>query len=301
MGIAYYHSLPVFKRYFRPESVAEAVPYLSQYNGEARILAGGTDLLVLMRARKLKPGCIIDIKGMREADRIGIANGKLKIGALATLRKVELAEIVRHGWPLLNEAISQMASIQIRNMATVVGNICRASPSGDTLPPLLILEATVDIAYPGGSRSVALQDFLTAPGETGLKTSEMVTGIQIPLLPEKAATAFFRITRVAADLAKVNAAAMVVQKENECLEARIALGGVSPTAFRAREAESYLKGKTMDTRVIEKAAGLAASESHPISDVRSSEEYRREICRVLVSRAIKTCLARNQGGGKDTV
>jgi CO/xanthine dehydrogenase FAD-binding subunit len=142
---------------------------------------------------------------------------------------------------------------------------------------------------------VALADFLTGPGSTLLQPSEMVTGLAIPCLPEEASTSFLRITRVAADLAKVNVAVMIRRRGNVCLEARIALGGVAPTAFRSRRSEDFLKGKVLDREAIEQSARLASQESRPITDVRSSLEYRREMCQVLVSRAITNCVERVQG------
>ena len=180
-------------------------------------------------------------------------------------------------------------------MGTVIGNICRASPAADTAPPLLALEARVEIAGPGGSRVVPLEDFFIAPGETVLKPGEMVAGIRVPKLQANTGTAFLRITRVAADLAKVNVASVVTIKDGACQEARIALGGVAPTPIRAKKAEGFLAGKKLEDEVIEKAAGLAADESRCIDDVRSTAEYRKEVVKVLVSRAIRICQTRAQG------
>lgn len=295
MSIIYYHTMPTFEHYFQPETVTEAMSLLVRYGEEAKILAGGTDLLVLMRSRSVVPKCVVDITGLPGLDYIKKEKtDTLKIGALATLRAVELSDLVKEEYPLLNEAVTRMANTQIRNMATVVGNICRASPSADTAPPLLALEASVEISGPDESRIVPLESFFTGPGETILKPSEMVTEILVPKLRTNTGTAFLRATRVAADLAKVSAASVVMVEDGTCKVARIALGGVAPTPIRARNSEDLLMGNKLDDRVIEEAASLAVEESKPISDVRSTEEYRREICKVLVSRAIKTSLERAQ-------
>jgi aerobic carbon-monoxide dehydrogenase medium subunit len=286
----YYHTLPVLRGYFRPETLSEALSYLSQYGSRSRILAGGTDLLVMMRSRKIKPRYILDIKAIQGIADIKMKNNFLHIGAGVTLREVEQSELVQQKCPLLSEAVSQMASLQIRNMGTVAGNICRASPSADTLTPLLVMGARVEISCAQRKRTVTLENFLTGPGETALESYEMVTAVQIPELPENASAAFLRLTRVAADLAKVSASVLLIQQDNVCMEARIALGGVASTAFRSYQAEKFMVGKHLDEKVIEAAADLAAAESRPISDVRSSLEYRKEACRTLVSRAIKTCL-----------
>lgn len=295
MSIIYYNTMPTFEYYFRPETVEEVVSLLMRYGEEAKILAGGTDLLVLMRSRSVVPKCVVDITRLPGLDYIKKEKtDTLKIGALATLRAVELSNLVKEEYPLLNEAVTRMANTQIRNMATVVGNICRASPSADTAPPLLALEASVEISGPDESRIVPLESFFTGPGETVLKPSEMVTEILVPKLRTNTGTAFLRATRVAADLAKVSVASVVVVEDGTCKVARIALGGVAPTPIRARAAEDLLMGNKLEDRVIEEAASLAVEESKPISDVRSTEEYRREICKVLVSRAIKTSLERAQ-------
>jgi len=287
--------MPTFEHYFQPKTIGEAVSLLARYGEGARILAGGTDLLVLMRSRAVVPSSVVDITRVPGLDYIrhDKANN-LEIGALATLRDVELSKIVEEEYPLLHEAVSQMASTQVRHMGTVVGNLCRASPAADTAPPLLSLEARVEIAGPSESRAVPLDGFFTAPGETVLKYNEMVTGIRVPKLPANTGTAFLRVTRIAADLAKASAASVVTVKDGTCEDVRIALGGVAPTPIRARKAEDFLTGKKLEDGVIEKAAGLAADESTPISDVRSTEEYRKEISKVLVSRAIKICQKRAQ-------
>jgi carbon-monoxide dehydrogenase medium subunit len=266
---------------------------LDRYGENASILAGGTDLLVLMRSRAIVPNCIVDITGVSELDYIKQGDSDaLNIGALTTLRAVELSKSIREGYPLLYEAVSQMATTQVRYMGTVAGNICRASPSADTAPPLLVLDASVEIAGSKQNRVVPIADFFVAPGETVLKHNEMVTGVQIPKLEANTGTAFLRLTRVAADLTKVSAASAVTIKDGMCQKARIALGGVAPTPIRAKKTEEFLTGKKLDDEVIEKAASLVTEEISPISDVRSTSEYRMETSKLLVSRVLKLCKER---------
>lgn len=296
MGIIYYTTLPALEYYFQPKTVSDAISLLISHGEEAKILAGGTDLLVLMRNRALKPECIIDITKIPGLDYISYHDEDgLRIGALATLRAVELSEVVKDNYLVLHEAAQQMGSTQVKNMGTVVGNLCRASPSADTAPPLLVLDAELRIAGPTETRVVPLESFFIGPGQTVLKYYEMVTEIVVPNLPAGTGMAFLRATRVAADLAKVNVASAVIVKNGACEDARIALGGVAPTPIRARKAEEVLKGEKLGDGVVQEAAEMAATEIQPIDDVRSTAEYRKELSKVLVRRAIRLSQQRAQG------
>jgi CO/xanthine dehydrogenase FAD-binding subunit len=296
MDIIYYTTLPPLEYYFQPKTVSDAVSLLVSYGEEAKILAGGTDLLVLMRSRALRPQCIIDITRVPGLDYISYHDEDgLRIGALATLRAVELSKVVKDKYLVLYEAVQQMGSTQVKNMGTVVGNLCRASPAADTAPPLLVLEAEVRIAGPIETRTVPLEGFFIGPGQTVLEYYEMVTEIIVPGLPAGTGMAFLRATRVAADLAKVNVAAAVTVKNGACEDARIALGGVAPTPIRARKAEEVLKGEKLGDGVVQEAAEIAATEIRPIDDLRSSAEYRQELSKVLVRRAIRLSQQRAQG------
>ncbi len=291
-----YTTVPAFEHYYRPETVEEAVALLASCGQEAKLLAGGTDLINLMRDRALRPKCLIDITRIPGLDTITVdATGTLRIGALVTLKGVGHLPAVREGWPLLCEAIFCMGMTQLRNMGTVVGNICRASPAADSAPALLVLEASVEIKGPGTTRVVPLREFFTGPGHTVLGDSEMVTEIQVPKLPAGTGTAFLKQTRVAEDLAKVNVAALLVVHDGGCQEARIALGGVAPTPIRVPKAEAVLRGNKLDDELIAQAALTAAGETRPITDVRSTAEYRKELSKVLVGRALKTAGERAQG------
>ena len=288
MSIIYYQTLPAVEHYFRPKTIGEAISLLTRYGEKGKILAGGTDLLVLMRGRTLTPKYIIDIRGIADLEYVKQDGDTLKIGALATLRSVELKLSKKEEFLSLYEAIHKMGSTQIRNMGTVVGNICRASPSSDTAPPLLTLEASVEIFGPEGTRTISLNDFFTGPGETVVKHNEIVTEIQVSRFRTGSGTAFLRMTRVAADLAKVNVATLIAieGRDETCHDARIALGGVAPTPMRARKAELLLKGSKLNGELINEVALTAANETQPITDIRSTQEYRKSLSEVLVRRAI---------------
>jgi carbon-monoxide dehydrogenase medium subunit len=285
-----------FEEYLKPKTIEEAVSFLARCGKEAKLLAGGTDLLNLVRNGALMPKWVIDIAEIPELDYVRVdETGSLRIGALATLKVVGQSQVVTEGWPIICEAIRRMGMTQLRNMGTVVGNICRASPSADSASTLLVLDAVVEIKGPGKSRNVPLGEFFTGPGMTVLNDDEMVTGISVPKLPAGAGTAFLKQTRVAEDLAKVNVATLVVRQNGVCKEARIGLGGVAPTPMRAREAEEILRGKQLDDKLLEQAAKEAADETKPITDLRSTAEYRKELSKVLVGRAIKIAWERTQG------
>lgn len=292
----YHRTLPAIERYLRPKTVDEAVSFLADYGKESKILAGGTDLIIMMRGRDLTPKSIIDINDVRTLDYITHEDGVLKIGALATIRSVELSPVVKQRYLCLYEAAQQMATIQVKNMGTVVGNICRASPAADTALPLLALEARVAVTGPAGTRSVPLGKFFTGPGKTVLSFNELVSEVQVPELQTGSGTAFLRLTRVAADLAKVNVAVALTIKDRICKDARIALGAVAPTPIRARKAEEFLCGKVLEGEIVEEAARIAVDEIQPISDVRSTAKYRNEVSRILVRRAIWRSYERAEKG-----
>lgn len=296
MNLVYYRSLPVYEQYFQPGTADEAISLLSEGGKEAKILAGGTDLIVLMRDRNIVPKCIVNISGISELSGIELNEHSLRLGALATLRDVEVSPIVKREFHLLYEAVHQMATVQVRNMGTVVGNLCHASPGADTPPPLLALEASVKVVGPSGIKTVPLEKFFTGPNETVLSPYELVTEIQIPKLLPNSGTAFLRMTRVAADLAKVNVAVVLTIKDGICDDVRIALGAVAPTPIRAKKAEEVLRGNMLDEKLIEKAAQIAADNTTPITDIRSTKEYRKEVSKVLVKRAINICIKRTKKG-----
>ncbi len=291
-----YTTAPKFEEYYQPKTIEEAISLLARYGKESKLLAGGTDLLNFMRGGALSPKYLIDITRIPGLDHVTVdETGTLRIGALATPKAVAESEAVKKEWPLLREAISEIGPTQLQNMCTVVGNISRASPSADSAPALLVLDASVVIKGPSEIRIVPVQEFFMGPGETALGENEIVTEIRLPRLPAGTGTAFLKLTRVAEDLAKVNVASLLVVQDGVCKEARISLGGVAPTPMRAKKAEEVLKGNRLDDELIALAAETAAGETRPITDVRSTAEYRKEVSKVLVGRAIKLSWERVQG------
>jgi carbon-monoxide dehydrogenase medium subunit len=274
--------------YLEPQSLDEAVAMLAHYDGTASVLAGGTDLLVEIKEHVARPDRLVDIKKIPGMDRFQFdpATG-LKFGALVTAREIEISPLVRRDYRGLAQAASELGSIQIRNRATIAGNVCRASPSADTLPPLIAAAASVTIHGPRGERRVPLEEFFVGPGKTVLRPDELVTTIEIPAVPARSAGIYIKHgRRKAMELATVGVAVSLALDGEACGNIRIVLGAVAPTPIRARRAEALLAGRVPTASLIAAAAQAAMEESRPIGNVRSSAAYRREMVRVLTARAI---------------
>ncbi len=284
-------TLPKFE-YLSPKTIQEACSLLSQHGDKAQVIAGGTDLLVKMKGRLVTPGYVIGLKGIPKLDYIEADASGLKIGALATIESILSSSGIQQRFPMLASAASRMATTQIRNMATVAGNLCNAAPSADSAPPLICLGAKVKLVSPEGERVVALEEFFTGPGETVLKAGEILAEIQVPQQPANTGGAYLKLSRTSVDLAVVGVGALVtLQGKGElCSEARIVLGAVAPTPLRAVKAEGVVKGKKIEDGLIEEVAGIASEEARPITDVRGSIYYRTEMVRVLTKRALRQAL-----------
>ena len=275
--------------YFVPQTAREAVEVL-QAHPEAKLLAGGTDLLVQMKERVRTPGALVDIRripGVNEL-RFDRKTG-LAIGAAVTMRQVELLPAAQVHYAGFAEGARVVGSFQIRNLATIAGNICNAAPSADTAPGLIVHGARVKIAGPNGQREMLVENFMVGPGRTTLKPGDFVIGIQVPVPPPRTGSAYVRHTpRGAMDIAMVGvgAAVTLAPRTRVCQDARIVLGAVAPTPLRARAAERMLKGQRLTDGLIAEAADVAAAEARPISDVRGSAEFRREMVRVLAGRMV---------------
>jgi carbon-monoxide dehydrogenase medium subunit len=277
--------------YAEPTSLEEAFAILRRNEG-ARILAGGTDLVLGMRERKFEPRIVVNIKRIQGLDRIQIdEHGELRIGALVTINAVDSSERVRAAFPMLASAAHNLGSYQIRNRATIGGNLCNASPAADTAPPLIALGAVVKIAGPREERIVKLEDFFVGPGKTALTKGEILVEIDVPSSPRGSYTAYLKHgPRNAMDIATVNAALMCTLSGHKCEDARIVLGSVAPTPMRARKAEAEIRGKPIDENTVRKVAELASEECSPISDVRASAEYRRAMVKAVVRRMLRDAL-----------
>lgn len=279
--------------YLEPASVEEAVSLLSKHDGKARIIAGGTDLIVKLKDRAIKPEYVVDIGYIPGLEYIDYDKKKgLRIGALTTIRAIEKSDKLSQAYPVICQSAGLLGSMAIRNVATIGGNLCNATPSADMAPALLGLSAVAKITGPGGQREVLLEEFFTCPGGTCLKKGEILLEIQVPPPSPNTRGVYLKHSRTAVDLATVGVAVIMTSENGTCKDIRIALGAVSPTPMRAKQAEDLLRGKKVTENLIEKVAQEAADESKPISDVRASVGYRREIVRVLTRRAIKQLIAK---------
>ncbi len=269
--------------YLKPNSIKETISILSQYGEKAQILNGGTDLIVGIRDKIIQPEYVVDIKAIPQLNKITYSEQYgLHIGATVTLNEVSDSKIVQRNYPILAEACKTVGSYQVRNRATLVGNICNASPAADTTPPLLVLEAKLNIIGPKGEKIVPINEFFTGVKKNILKKGEIVTSVIVPSLGDEWTGVYLKQgRRKDVDLATVGVAVVSIRDE-----IRIALGAVAPTPIRAFKTEELLKGKTIDESLLEKAGESALTEVSPISDVRSSQEYREEIIKVLVRRAV---------------
>lgn len=275
--------------YFEPATLDEAITLLQRFNGNTSILAGGTDLLVEIKEHLRTVDTMINIKKIPGLNHLiwDEAQG-LRIGSLATMRQVETSPFVQQYYGGLAQAAAEVGSIQVRNRATVAGNICRASPSADTLPPLIADQATIELIGPNGRRCVPMQEFFTGPGRTVMERTEILVEIAVPPpLPFTGKAYVKHGRRKAMELATVSAAVSLTLDGDRCQDIRIVLGAVAPTPIRAPHAEALLRGSLLSEDLIALAAIEAMQESRPISDVRSSASYRREMVRVQTGRALK--------------
>lgn len=278
--------------YFEPGTVEEAVGLLSSHDDKAKVLAGGVDLIPRMRQRKIQPEYIVNIQRIGELDYIEGDGAKgLRIGALTTLRSIERSQIIQKDYKILYEAIHQITSVQAKTMGTAVGNLCVASPASDIATVLVALGAELRVSGTAGERTIPIENFFTGPGRSALRPGEMVREVSLPDLPQGTRGAFLNLVRTKSDIAKVSVAAIITVSDDRCREARVALGAVAPTVFRAAKAETVLKGERLEPEVIEAAADAACEETRTISDLRSTAEYRKEMTRVLVKRALESAKA----------
>jgi len=269
--------------YLKPDSIKETISILFQFGEKAQILNGGTDLIVEMRDKIIHPEYVVDIKAIPQLNKITYSEQDgLHIGATVTLNEISDSKVVQRNYPILSEACKTVGSYQVRNRATLVGNICNASPSADTTPPLLVLEAKVNIIGPTGEKIVSIDEFFTGVKKNILKKGEIVTSVIVSSLRDEWTGVYLKQgRRKDVDLATVGVAVLCIRDE-----IRIALGAVAPTPIRAFKTEELLKGKTIDESLLERAGKSALTEVSPISDIRSSQEYREEIIKVLVRRAV---------------
>jgi CO/xanthine dehydrogenase FAD-binding subunit len=286
----------MFREFLRATSIEQTLTLIEQTSAPYRVIAGGTDLLLQAQSGKYdQPMALISIGDVEELSRIKVSPDGLLIGAATKLADIEHSDLFTDGLQVLIEGVREVGSPQIRNLATIGGNICNASPSADTIPPLLVLEASAVILSPLGKRTVPLTEFFLSPGKTVLERNELLADIIIPALPATARGKYIKLkTRGALDLAIVSVAVMLSDKAGR-FDPRIALGAVAPTPIRAKSAEAFLaEEQSIDDAVIRQAAILASLEAYPISDVRASAAYRKEMVRTLTARALQQAITEQE-------
>ncbi|MGE5485905.1 MAG: FAD binding domain-containing protein [Ignavibacteriales bacterium] len=292
--------------YANPGTLEEALDFLSTYGEESRLIAGGTDLIPSLQENSAGVRRLVDLWGLRESlGRAVIENGVLNIGALATLSRIaSLSSGLLAGSPLsvLSDAASLMGCEQTRSLGTVAGNLAAAVPSADMAPPLMALDAVAVLRSASGERKVAVKDLFAGPKKSRISQDEILTEILVPSLPAGSACVFGKFgRRKALTLAIVNVAVKAEPAGTNgggaplVKNVRIALGAVAPTPMRAFETESWLDGKQLTDSVVSEAGARCAGESRPISDIRASEWYRRELVAVLVERALREIRTRIAG------
>jgi carbon-monoxide dehydrogenase medium subunit len=267
--------------YLEPETIQEAAQLLDQYGSEARILAGGTDLLVQLKRETVSASHLINIRKIPGLSYIKEA-GWLRIGAATRLSEV-LQFCLDHGkYAALCEALQSLGKVQVRNMGTIGGNLCNASPAADTAPPLLVFDSRVKLLNVGEERIVGLEDFFKGVNITTMAPNEIMTEIEIPSVKNSMGSAFMKIVRVGVDLSKISCAVAVERHGELCARCRIAMGAVAPVPMRMNDLEEILVDKKVDASLIEEIGQKVAEEIEPITDVRSSAEYRRQIAPLLL-------------------
>jgi len=286
--------------YLEARNLRHAVALAEEHGDQARIVAGSTDFLVRWRQGTWKPKYVINIGNVAGLKRISFnTRSGLRLGSLVTVRDLETNPIIRQRYPALAAAASTFAGVQIRNLATVGGNVCNASPAGDTLPALLAFDAHCQITGPRGERIVPLDQFFTGPGSTVLGKGEILAELRLPPPPRAAGSLYIKHSpRGAMDIATLSVASVVSLRDRGrvCAEVKIALGAVAPTPIRACAAEDVLRGQTITPQLLTKAAQEAQSCASPIDDVRGSAAHRKDIVGVLVSRTLEQAISMAKTG-----
>ena len=274
--------------YQKVYSLKDALDAASASKGTSVFMAGGTDLLVQIKEGKIRPQCVIDVKGIHEIEGLAISGDEFSIGALTCIRTLETSPSALEKVPLLAQAAAKLGSVQVRHRATIGGNLCNASPSAETAPALLALDAQAEICGKTGTRLVELGKFFLGPGATVLGDGEMLTRLKIPLTRNRQGSVYYKLsTRKAMDLAFVGVAVLLeLDGDDRISKARIALGAVAPTPIRVPSAEKLLDGRVLSLEAARESAELASQSCKPISDHRASAEYRREMVRELCKQGL---------------
>ena len=284
--------------YLEARTVPEAISLAGQYEG-TRLVAGATDVLVRWRQGLWQPRYVLNIKRIPGLDGVSYSpETGLSLGTLVTVRTLERHPLIRQHYPALTQAATAFAGVQIRHLATVGGNVCNASPSGDTLPALLAYGTECRLVGPAGERLVPLESFFLGPGQTALQPAELLVELRLPPAPPHTGALYIKHSpRSAMDISTVGVATVVSldSQEGVCLDVRIALGAVAPTVVRARSAEALLRGQRLEAERIQQAARAAMEEARPIDDIRGTAHHRRAIVESLTRRTLDYAMQMAQG------
>jgi carbon-monoxide dehydrogenase medium subunit len=285
--------------YHRPKNLEEALTLLAHDPG-SRPLGGGTDLLIQIKTGEHRPTTIVQVLDVEEMSSIEERDGILRIGAAVRLFKLEEDDTVASRFTALHEAVESLGSTQVRNMATLAGNLCNASPSADTATPLIVLGARAEVAFLGngdgvGRRLVPMEEFFTGPGMTVLEHGQLLSAVVLPDLPAHAGSCFKKIGRVTLDMAKISCSAYLEREGSTMKKVRIAVGGAAPRPVRARAVEEALSGRDFDPAGLAEAARAVQESILPIRDIRSTVEYRREMAEVLIRDTLVEAWKRSGG------
>jgi CO/xanthine dehydrogenase FAD-binding subunit len=280
--------------YAAPRTVDEAVQELGRANGAARVLSGGTDLLVQLQSGRVKPGMIVDVKRIPGLIGIWAEDGGFMIGAATPCALIGEHPDLKTVWPGVVEAACLIGSTQVQGRASLAGNLCNASPAADSVPALIAARATCTIAGPTGSREAPVEAITTGPGQTSLARGELIVAFRLPARPARAADAYLRfIPRTEMDIAVVGAAVnLVLDARGLCTDARVVLGAVAPTAILVPEAGAALVGRQMDEDTLRELEAAARRACRPISDKRGTAEFRTRVAGVLARRAASLAFQR---------
>jgi carbon-monoxide dehydrogenase medium subunit len=274
--------------HYTPHSLPEALELLNRLNGQAQVIAGGSDLMIKLKKGLAAPAAVINIKHLPELKEITYVDETgLRLGALTTLGELTRSALIRQHYPCLAKTAGLMASRQIRNFATVGGNLCNASPSADSAPPLIAYGATVRLIGPHGERELPLEDFFRGPGQTALAPGELLQRIEVPP-PDGEAIYIKHVPRAFMDIAVVGVCVRLTLANKRCQAIRLVLAAVAPVPLRAKQAEQILLGQPLTANRIAQAARLAAEESLPIDDAGGSAWYRRRMVEVETQRGLQT-------------
>lgn len=284
-----------FEKYFRPKTLDEAIKLVQEFGSDCKIVAGGTDVVIRLKAHMLRVKAIVDISAIPELKNVEIGTDKAVIGATHDLMSLSRdPSLCKSQWEIIAECAGHVSSTQIRNRATLGGNNCNASPSADTTPGLLISDAVVNVIGPNGKRDIPIEDFFIGPGKTVLEQGEIVVSFTLPAQGDRCAAAYYKhAIRGDTDISIVCVGVRIgLDADGTVNKARIALGAVAPKPIRAHAVEDLLVGKKLTDDVIEQAARLAEQSVTPISDQRASAEYRKEMVYVNVKHMIREAVAK---------